>query len=508
MAAVAPATSPRPQKLRVGVFADSPLQPRWLVEAFAKVAACDFAEIALIATDNAPRAEPPWWRRLYGALDRAAFGVAADREEGIDLARYVAHRHFQRAFDAAACLALDLDVAFALGDYDDARLDGIARAGVWRFCFADGEALSGSGLTARLAAGGTPRLAYQSWSRTYALSAARNREQIFARTAEFALRALRELDRSGSGWLEQCPPANGFSNDVSHGNPRRILRSLARHGVQKALHVEQWSLAFRFGAAQTSASDLAGYVRLVPTKARDWWADPFALEKNGRYYLFFEELPYATRKAHIAMTEVQPNGSWSAPVRVLERDYHLSYPFLLEHEGALYMIPETSHNGTVELYRCVDFPRRWKLERVLLEGVRLVDATLHSGAGYWWMFANGTTSRVFNDELHLFYADRLLGEWRPHPRNPVKSDARCARPAGRLYWRNGALHRPAQICVPRYGAGLSINRVLQLTPQAYAERQVERLLPDPGKGILGLHTLNRAGPLTVLDALTRRSRFA
>jgi hypothetical protein len=61
--------------------------------------------------------------------------------------------------------------------------------------------------------------------------------------------------------------------------------------------------------------------------------------------------------------------------------------------------------------------------------------------------------------------------------------------------------------VPRYGAGLSMNRVLRLTPQEYAERQVERILPPPGSGLLGIHTLNRAGELTVVDAFTRRRRF-
>ena len=53
-----------------------------------------------------------------------------------------------------------------------------------------------------------------------------------------------------------------------------------------------------------------------------------------------------------------------------------------------------------------------------------------------------------------------------------------------------------------------MNRVLRLTPHDYAERQVERVLPAQAEGILGLHTLNRAGDLTVVDAFTRRRRFA
>jgi hypothetical protein len=138
-----------------------------------------------------------------------------------------------------------------------------------------------------------------------------------------------------------------------------------------------------------------------------------------------------------------------------------------------------------------------------------VDATFHRGADRWWMFANVAAqgSRMFDDELHIFHADSLAGEWLPHRRNPVKSDARCARPAGHLYWKNGALYRPAQICAPLYGSGLSINRIVRLTPTEYAERQVERILPSRRDGILGVHTVNRAGDLTVIDAFTRRPRF-
>jgi hypothetical protein len=536
MSVAALATAPLPKKLRVGLFADARLQPRWVVEAFAKVAASEFAEIAVIATASAAQPATPWLWNLYGALDRRAFGAGTDPAERLDLGLYVPHEppvlHAKMGSDPDYFLGLNLDVAFALGDLDDSWLDGLARYGVWRFCFggertdcealagvrevAEGAPLTGSGLKVRLAPGAEPRLAYQSWSRTYPFSVARNRDQLLAKTAEFAARALREAHRSGHGWLDQCPLLpNQRQTAISAPSPSPIFRRILRRGLEKALHVEQWFLGFRFANGEARAredklqGDLEGFVRLMPPKDRSW-ADPFALEKNGRYFVFFEELPFAAGKAHIAMSEVRRDGSWSTPVRVLERDYHLSYPFLLEQDGQLYMIPETAKNGTVELYRCVDFPLRWKLEKVLLQGVRLVDATIHRGVDRWWMFANAAAgaSRVFDDELHLFYAERLLGEWQAHPRNPVKSDARCARPAGRLYWRNGALYRPAQICVPLYGAGLSINRVLRLTPQAYAERQVERVLPDCGRGILGLHTVNRAGALTVVDAFTRRRRFA
>jgi hypothetical protein len=519
MAIAALATAPFPKKLRVGLFVDSPLQPRWLVEAFARLAASDFAEIALIAyAGEGGQASAPWLWKLYQELDRRLFAGGADPGERLELAKYVSHHKAMRLEPAAEILPLDLDVAFALGGIDDTLLDGAAHYGVWRFC-ADGlreviedAPLTGSGLKVRLAQGAEPRLAYQSWSRTYPLSIARNRAQLLHKTSEFAWRALAELHRSGSGWLEQCRVlAQGASPARREPlSPVSFLPSMARRwlrrGVEKALQVEQWFLAFRFDDRAIPA-DLAGYTRIVPPKDRIW-ADPFPIERNGRYFVFFEEMAVTGGKGHISMIEISRDGGWSAPVTVLERDYHLSYPFLLEHAGELYMIPESAQSRSVEAWRCVDFPRRWVLEKVLLEGVRLVDATLHRGADRWWMFANAAPPDwSLNDELHLFHAEHFLGNWRPHLRNPVKSDVRCARPAGRLYWRNGALYRPAQICAPRYGAGLSINRVLRLTPHDYAERQVERVLPAAREGLFGIHTVNRAGDLTVIDACTTRRRF-
>jgi hypothetical protein len=557
-----PASQPasQPNKLRVGVLAGARAQPRWLVDAFAKVAASDFAEIVLLAVVSpeirSSKKSAPGLQRLYASVDRLAFG--ADPSQPADLGAQVAHGRFIERPTQAQLVELDLDVLFALGEVDDRDFDGVARHGIWRFCFGpertDPEALAGyrevaedapvtgSGIKVRLAAGATPRLAYQSWSRTYPLSVARNRDRMLRKTSEFAWRALRELQRSGAGWLEQCPPVkeNRGQAPISPKSPKakspkailpfafatenrsltpifNIGRKILQRGAEKALNVEQWFLAYRFretrfGDARAIAPTLAGYTRIIPPKDRTW-ADPFPLEKDGRYFVFFEELPFATNKAHISMIELKRDGSYSAPVRVLERDYHLSYPFLIEQDGELLMIPETAQNGTVEVYRCIDFPLRWKRERVLLEGVSCVDATFHRGTDRWWMFANaapssrGEAGGMFDDELHLFHADSLLGDWQPHRRNPVKSDARCARPAGNLYWHRGALYRPAQICVPLYGAGLSINRVLRLTPHDYAERQVERILPGRASGVLGLHTVNRAGDLTVIDAFARRRRF-
>lgn len=529
------------RRMRIGLFADSPLQPRWLVEAFVRVSVSDFAEVVAIAERCAEPPATPWSWRVYGRVDRWLFGSPPDPSRRVGLKDHLPHAWALSLPDPdveqsaaarwrAGIAALRLDVAFALGEVEDAALDGVARFGVWRYCFGaecatleptagfrevtEEVPVTAAGLKVYCGSGAPERLLYQSWSRTYPFSVARNRENLLRKTPEFAVRALRELERSGLAWLERCAPLVRAPARSAGANPggaeifrslRRLGGRIARRGLQKLLYVDQWFLALRFSRARQGS--LWQFTRLMPPKDR-YWADPFPVAVGGRYFIFFEEFMFASRKGHIAMIEVDRNGPCSAPRPVLERDYHLSYPFLAEVDGQLFMIPETGDNRTVELYRCIDFPHDWRLEQLLLRGAHFADATLHRDDDRWWMFVNvGAEGTELYDELHLFSADRLHGEWRPHRDNPVKTDVRCARPAGGLFRRDAALYRPAQICAPLYGSGISINRVLHLSPQAYVEREVERILPTHAEGLLGIHTLNRAGDLSVVDAFTRRRRL-
>jgi hypothetical protein len=431
-----------------------------------------------------------------------------------------------------------LDVAFVLGDANDDEAAAYARFGAWRFFFGEAqgaseplaalrEVLEGSPVTAsgvriRLGRGKPDRIAYQSWARAFPFSLAKSRDALFAKTAQFVTRALRDLHAGGEKWLaEQTQPAR--PRPAEHlPSTAEALRNIsvlgarvARRVAEKAFTVDEWSIAYRFSDDETWNGSLEGFHRLEPPKG--WfWADPFPIQVNGRNYIFFEELPFGASRAHISVVEVDRDGHASKPVKVLERDYHLSYPFLVEEDGRLYMIPETASNHTVEIYRCVEFPAKWKLERVLLKDVFCADTTLHREGDRWWMFTNAAQHGAdVNDELCIFSSERLLGEWEPHRRNPVKSDVRSARPAGGLFRNGGRLYRPGQIGAPHYGAGIALHRVTRLTRDEYVEEEDRRIVPpDHGargqarsERVLGIHTINRVGDLSVTDAFMRRSRF-
>jgi len=170
------------------------------------------------------------------------------------------------------------------------------------------------------------------------------------------------------------------------------------------------------------------------------------------------------------------------------------------------MIPETAQNRTIEIYRCARFPDQWEFHKTLVKDVRAVDATLVEHSALWWMFVNlaGEGGSTW-DELHLFYSDDPLSDrWTPHPLNPVVSDVRSARPAGRLFRRDGLLLRPSQDSSIRYGYALNLNRITKLTRNEYQEELLERLEPPKNGNILAVHTFNFWNELTVIDVLLKK----
>jgi len=288
--------------------------------------------------------------------------------------------------------------------------------------------------------------------------------------------------------------------------PRRLWQRLGKF-FDNALFFDQWNVMVASG--EELKADFSGFRRLVPPRDR-YWADPFVIQRDGHYYVFIEEKIRAAGRGHIACLTLNQDGEFLARQNVLQKSYHLSYPFIFEHQGETYLLPESAQNRTLDLFRCVHFPDQWEYTATLMRGLHLVDATLLEHAGRWWLFANVKEDGGSSwDRLHLFHADSPLSEaWTAHPRNPIVNDIRSARPAGRIFLHDGNLIRPSQDCSRRYGYALQFNRIQTLDERNYAETGEAALRPAKRSEIIATHTWNTAPGLTVIDALIRHSKLS
>src|SRR3989454_192486 len=163
-----------------------------------------------------------------------------------------------------------------------------------------------------------------------------------------------------------------------------------------------------------------------------YWADPFLHTRGGRTFCFVEDLVQKTEKGHITALELVGTRIVEHGV-ALEEPFHLSFPFLFEYRGELYMCPESCASRQIRVYRCTEFPLKWELEKTLMDGVSAVGTLLFPKGGRWGMLTNIDESETGDhcSELYLFSADSPLSTtWVPHPQNPILVDSIGGRNGG------------------------------------------------------------------------------
>lgn len=355
----------------------------------------------------------------------------------------------------------------------------------------------------------------QGWYSTDPISWNRNFHRALAQSRTLLTDAIGQLARTGQPPERPPVPVNIYAHRLYRKpSAPAAMRAAAlcygrraRNKTRKKLTRPQWHL--RWGEADIRGFSAHRLDRITPPTDR-FWADPFPYTTDGRTWLFVEELLYATGRGRIVALEVSGNEVVHHTV-ALECPYHLSYPFLFERDGVLYMIPETAGNGTIELWRCRAFPDQWEKVRDFAHGIRAVDSTLLEHDGLFYLFTNIAREPAADPstELHILIStDPIDGEWRAHPKNPVIVDSRCARMAGGfIHGDGGSLVRCAQYTGTRYGEAIALRLVEKLTPEHYTETGIGHITPTWEPGLLASHHLAGHGGMVALDACSSTARW-
>lgn len=349
--------------------------------------------------------------------------------------------------------------------------------------------------------------------RTTEPNAERNRRAIYDLSVSLIWRELERLAETRTIRTEISPLYDGplyvqptFTESLGY-LAKRIANSLGgmKHRLDRALgrRPSMWQLAIGRGPIETAA---LWRTTPLPPPAGRFWADPFLIERDGRLYCFFEEYDYPTGRAWISVGIID-GASFEYLGRAIDTGYHMSFPFVIAHEGEIYMIPETADRSRIEIWRATDFPLEWELHRTALDGVNVADTVLLEHDGRWWMFTNisSTLEPDYCNELHVFMVDGPeLREITPHPANPVVIDAHTARNAGRPFLRDGRLFRPSQVNnFGIYGYALNLMEITELTPDRYTEKVAFQARPNFHPGIIATHHFDCHGDTFVIDICRR-----
>jgi len=231
-------------------------------------------------------------------------------------------------------------------------------------------------------------------------------------------------------------------------------------------------------------------------------ADPFLYKVNGEEFCFVEEID-SSGKGIISAFKIEKSGPKYLG-KILEEEFHLSFPFIFEYGNEIYMCPETASIQEIRLYKCIEFPSKWIFEKTLVSGVDAVDSMIICKEGQWFLMTNycNSNSNDHNSELNILIPQKnnpLSETWFRVEHNPVVFDSRSARNGG-LVRIEDQLIRVGQIHAKGfYGYGISINEIIKIEKNLYIEKKVDTITPSKIKDIKGIHHLSKTNRLIAYD---------
>ncbi|SOC16756.1 glucosamine inositolphosphorylceramide transferase family protein [Thalassospira xiamenensis] len=194
---------------------------------------------------------------------------------------------------------------------------------------------------------------------------------------------------------------------------------------------EKWKVAY---VEQFWRNAVLRKSKTIPPTKNSFLADPFIYKNSDQTTIFVEEYYYNEKIGKISAYEVRKSDLIKYE-KIIDEDFHLSFPYVFHYDGNVYMCPETNSINEIRIYICTNYPQRWEYHKTLMKNVSAADSIIFEHSGKWWIFTNIDSSGMGDhcSELHIFSSDSPLSQnWTAHPQNPVIVDANIARNAGIL----------------------------------------------------------------------------
>jgi hypothetical protein len=532
------------EALKIGILLNSEIVPLWVHNLILRLDKSGYSEIKLVMYkdpgETVKGRHDSFAYHLHEKLDRLTFRPGIEFGQLVnssDLLKgfptIIIHSNAKKTPAEFSGIDLDLVLNLSSNEISDSDIKQV-RYGIWQYA-ANGRSIFNTSSVYWQMVKQTPvietsiqcfngsvdkKILHQSWLPTNFNSLIYNYNYVCEHGILHISNLIRNLWLNGDDFLTGLklkhkinihPGAKisipKITNQVAIKN---LFVVLIRAIFRKTIYSEKftWILILKFGPLQLPIQ--SGYDKIIYSPEGRFWADPFVLIRNDKIFIFVEDYYFNVSKANISILELDKEGNLLYCKNILEKPYHLSYPFVFEVDDTLYMVPETSENKTIELYKCDSFPDRWSFVMNLMENVVALDTTLFFHNHKWWLFTsiNEMDYTLDHNELNLFYSDNLFTtNWTPHPCNPVVSDVRHSRPAGRIFIHDNKILRPSQDCSGRYGKAFNLNQITTLSETEYAEIVISKTEANWMPGLQGTHTYNFDKSVTVIDAYRYFKRF-
>lgn len=352
------------------------------------------------------------------------------------------------------------------------------------------------------------------WFKTISHSYKGNVDQSLKSTSEWPWQVAKQIIQSGE---DSIPTEESSSSAKIRFLPRnfvmlkffiKLIMNKIRFHYRELFCPEDWAL----GIAKTNINDIIEngiddkQIHWIKSdESNKYFADGFVFEKDNKLQIFCENYDYKAGPANLMCIDLDKETFEIIDKKVvLDNQSHLSFPYVFKFENKIYCLPEASASGKLELYKWNSEHKSLDFVKTLLPDYAAVDPAIFYHNDKWWIFANELNNS--NTLLNIFHSDNLKGPYFPHHQNPVKTDIRSSRSAGKIVKNDNDVLRPAQDSALTYGSRIVISKILKLSENEFKEEAFAFLSPENfRKYNKGLHTLSFSENYVLIDA--KRFKF-
>ena len=229
-----------------------------------------------------------------------------------------------------------------------------------------------------------------------------------------------------------------------------------------------------------------------------WYADPFLFEvTDTSFVVFVEEFRYDHPVGRLAKLVVDRKSMKIVDEKiVLDLPTHLSFPIYYRDGEDVYIYPENSQSGHLDLYKYDKVGEQFVYQTCLVED-SLTDAVMlkWNRGGHFIFATDACNEGGNNNEMNIYRSDMIDGKYSLH--QTVLFERKTARNGGAIIAIGDDYYRVAQDCTQSYGYSMEFQKIQMDDNGQFSFETMSKVMP---RGLqYGTHTFNVCGDWAVVD---------
>lgn len=232
-----------------------------------------------------------------------------------------------------------------------------------------------------------------------------------------------------------------------------------------------------------------------------WFADPFIVDETLESYIILaEECPHGQKGRLVRLTLAKDDCRLISRQVILDLPTHLSFPNPIMIDGQVFIYPENAAAGSTSYY---SYSEKGLECRGKISDIGLADPVIIIHGTDSYLLA--TIGKECNgNHIHIFKSNNTLSGYEEYGEQFFHDN--IARRAGNVFWHNGMLISPAQVCNNDYGEGVSLQQ-LTIDDCGVHLKELKRIHPFSHQYPEGFHTYNVFGDKVAIDGYRYGSPF-